>query len=142
MTAPRCTICDRIAVTEVEPGFVLCRRCEVILKREFPNVARQLSDPVPTPALAVMPGSIEQAAKAKQSSFSDPSHSVAERSAGVSSPLPNAMAPADFTPQELAGAPICASAARSPSLGARNETASFPDFPDFPDFPEFLRRIA
>lgn len=66
MKVPRCTVCDRIAVVEVEPGFVLCSRCEIILKREFPTVARKLSDPSPTPALAVMPGSIEQAAKANQ----------------------------------------------------------------------------
>lgn len=37
MTIPRCTVCDRIAIIEIDNGVFLCKRCETILKREFPN---------------------------------------------------------------------------------------------------------
>lgn len=52
MTAPRCSACDRFAIVEIEDGFFLCKRCETILKREFPNVARRLTDLAPAPATA------------------------------------------------------------------------------------------
>lgn len=52
-TAPRCSACDRFAIVEIEDGFFLCARCHTILKREFPHVGRQFTDPaVPTPATA------------------------------------------------------------------------------------------
>ncbi len=41
MNAPRCSACDRFAIVEIEEGFFLCRRCEVILCKQFPDTAKR-----------------------------------------------------------------------------------------------------
>lgn len=43
MTIPRCTVCDRIAIIEIDTGVFLCKRCETILEREFPNFKSSFS---------------------------------------------------------------------------------------------------
>lgn len=160
MNVPRCSACQRIAIVEIEDNVFLCKRCETIFKREFPNAARSLSDLSPAPALAVMPGSIDDAAKADLSELAtgiatrpespsggclsdarNETASIRESCGGVESrhaaELRQVAHQSDLILQ-------VAAELKGPHRRLKFAQAGLAPGPQdqFPDIPEFLRRIA
>lgn len=103
MNAPRCSACDRFAIVEIEDNVLLCRRCEVILRKQFPNVARRLSDLSPATATAAS-GSASSA--------------VAEL---IAKPVSSASTASPKTTQPEA----------AETTSASESIAAFPEIPDF-----------
>lgn len=90
MTAPRCSACKAAATVCISDysNFFLCDRCETILKREFPHVGRQSTDPVvPTTATA--------ATESATNAVAEPSTAAA--SSETASPRTAAQSPGDAT---------------------------------------------